>query len=346
MLILTTLMTGAIPKIGPEFSPQFQRGVVFSHNHSMVGGYGTEQAAQSLEELKALGVDTVAIVPLGYSFNLEDPRIFGYTGEDLTMTPDGVRRMIRSAHETGLAVTLAPQIWIGMYGSRGDWRGAIQMKSEEDWEEWFANYTEFISLWAQIAREEGVELFSVGSEMRTSTELQPERWRKVIRAVRGVYPGPCTYSANWADEIDFIEFWDQLEYIGISFYFPIGDGNLKERLAEAAKARGRVAEMASKFDKPVILLEAGFRSVPGAGMKPHAWRDGLPPPVDLEEQRLSFEVLFRTFWDEGWFFGFFWWQWFSDPNYAPLPPIDFQFRNKPAAEVLKEFYSQPNPRGT
>lgn len=338
------LATGLTPEIGSEFRPRFQRGVVFSHNHSEKGGYGTELAARSLVELKTHGVDSVMIVPLGYSFNLQDPRIFGYTGEDLTMTPDHVRQMIRSAHETGLAVTLAPQIWIGMYGARGDWRGEIQMKADEDWEEWFSNYTEFIRFWARMARDEGVELFCVGSEMRNSTERQPKRWREVIREVRDVYPGPCTYSANWADELNFIEFWDLLEYVGISFYFPIGSGNLTERLAEAAKAKERVAKVAERFDKPVLFLEAGFRSIPGAGLKPHAWRDGVPPPVDLEEQRLCFEVLFQTFWDEEWFFGFYWWQWFSDLNYSPVPAVDFQFRNKPAAEVVREYYSKPNPR--
>ncbi len=344
MLSLAVISIGRVPPIGADFQPRFQRGVVLAHNHSVERGYGSEMAARSLEELKKLGVDSVTIIPLGYSFNVEDPRIFGYTGEDLTMTPDSIRRMIRSAHAAGLAVTLAPQIWIGMYGARGDWRGDVRMKSGGEWREWFAAYTEFILTWARMAQEEGVELFSVGSEMRTSTELRPADWRQVILDVRGVYEGPCTYSANWAEEIDYIDFWDLLEYIGVSFYFPIGGGTLEDRLTEAAKARDHVAEVAARFNKPVLFLEAGFRSIPGAGLKPHSWRDDLPPPVDLEEQRVSFEVLFRTFWDQGWFYGFYWWHWFSDLDYHPQPPTDFQFRDKPAADVLRDFYAQPDPR--
>ncbi len=344
IVTLAAVSVGEVPPVGPDFQPRFQRGVVFAHNHSVERGYGTEMSSQSLEELKKLGVDSVTIVPLGYSFNVEDPRIFGYKGEDLTMTPASVRRTIRFAHAAGLRVTLAPQIWIGMYGARGDWRGDIRMKNRSDWQKWFAAYTEFILFWARMAQDERVELFCVGSEMRTSTELRPRDWRQVIRDVRGVYLGPCTYSANWADEIDFVDFWDLLEYIGISYYFPIGGGTLGERLVEAARARDRVGELARRFDKPVLFLEAGFRSIPGAGLQPHAWREDSLRAVDLEEQRISFEVLFRTFWNQEWFYGFYWWKWFSDLDYRVEPPTDFQFRNKPAAEVLRRFYGQPDPQ--
>ncbi len=327
------------------FEPVFQKGVAFLHNHSTETGYGTEMAARSLAELQRLGVDSVSLFPLGYAFNLHDPRIFGYRGEDLTMTPDAIRRTIRDAHALGLKVTLVPQIWVGMFGSRGDWRGDIRMKTDADWRAWFEAYTEFILFYAKMAEEEGVELFSVGSEMRLSTEFRQRDWRHVIRAVRGVYRGPCTYSANWADEIHYVKFWDLLEYIGLSAYFPVGDGPLAARLATAGETRNQIAALSARFNKPVLFLESGFRSVPGAGSKPHAWRDDEGPlPVDLEQQRLGYDVLFQTFWAEPWFYGFYWWDWFADLGYRPNPPTDFQFRDKPAAEVLRDYYQRPAPR--
>lgn len=331
-----------IPPVGPDFRPQFQKGVCFSHNHSLERGYGSAMAQESLAEIRALGANSVSITPLGYSFNLQDPRIFGYTGEDLTMTPDRVRQTIRAAHAAGLRVLLNPHIWIGLYGAPGEWRGDVAMKSEEDWRKWFASYREFILFFARMAEEEGVELFCVGSELRRTTLARPDDWRKLIREIRGVYRGPCTYSANWSGEFDEIKFWDLLEYVGISAYFPVGEGSLDERLATLAPTRDHLARFSRAWKKPIVFLESGFRSVTGAGRQPSAWQTGGVP--DPEEQRLDYEVWLRTFWGEPWFYGVYWWQWFADLDYVPQPPTDFQFRNKPAETTVRERFAPPDPQ--
>jgi hypothetical protein len=331
-----------IPAVGAEFRPEFQRGACFTHNHALDRGYGSEMAQRSLVELRSLGANYVSIAPVGYAFNLKDPRIFGYTGEDLTMTPDRVRKVIRDAHNAGLKVMLNPHIWIGLYGFPGEWRGDIKMTTDADWTAWFANYRKFILYFARMAQEEGVELFSVGSELRTATGMRPHEWRRVIHEVRGVYRGPCTYSANWADEFDRIKFWDLLEYVGISAYFPVGGGSLDARLAEAAKVRDRLAKFSRAWNKPVIFAESGFRSLRGAGESPSAWKNGAGEAADLEEQRLSYEAWLRTFWGEPWFYGVYWWQWFADLEYAPQPATDFQFRHKPAEALVREYFGRPD----
>jgi hypothetical protein len=192
-----------------------------------------------------------------------------------------------------------------------------------------------------MAEEEGVELFSVGSEMRSATKLRPDDWRALIPEIRGVYHGPCTYSANWAEEFDQIKFWDLLEYVGISAYFPIGGGTLEQRTAEAAKVSDRLEKFSRAWKKPIIFAESGFRSIDGAGLQPSAWQDGGAP--NPEEQRLSYEVWMKTFWGKPWFYGVYWWQWFSDPDFSPKPSTDFQFRNKPAEAVVRDYFAQPDP---
>jgi hypothetical protein len=331
-----------LPPVGAAFQPEFQKGVCFSHNHALDRGYGSDMAQRSLLEVKKLGANYVSLAPIGYSFNLQDPRIFGYTGEDLTMTPDRVRQTIRAAHDAGLKVLLNPHIWIGLYGSPGEWRGDVAMKTDADWKAWFASYRGFILFFARMAEEEGVELFSVGSEMRAATAARPDDWRRLILDVRGVYHGPCTYSANWAEEFDRIKFWDLLEYVGISAYFPIGGGSPEDRMAEAAKLRDRLARFSGAWKKPIVFLEAGFRSVHGAGAEPSAWRDDSAATVDLEEQRLCYETWLRTFRDEPWFYGVYWWQWFADLEFSPQPSTDFQFRNKPAEAVLRDYFGRPD----
>jgi len=356
LLAITLLLAGAglasceksaprserIPPIGTAFRPEFQKGVCFSHNHALNRGYGSEMAEESLRLVRELGANAVSISPVGYMFNLHDPRVFGYRGEDLTMTPERVRKTIRDAHAAGLQVFLNPHIWVGLYGSPGEWRGDVEMKSDEDWRKWFKSYREFILFFARMAEEEGVELFSVGSEMRRATEMRPYEWRLLIREVRGVYHGPCTYAANWSEEFDRIPFWDLLEYVGISAYFPVGSGTLEERIAAASEVRDGLARFSRAWNKPIFFAELGFRSAARAGEAPSEWKTGAA--VDLEEQRLCYEAMLPVMWNEPWFSGVYCWQWFSDLTFSPDPATDFQFRGKPAEAVIRQFFTQPRTR--
>ncbi len=332
------------PPVGGGFHPVFQKGVIFSHNHSKSAGYGTGTAADSLLAIRELGADAVAIIPIGYSFNIHHPEIFGYRGEDLTMSRDHITRVIHDAQTRGLRVVLNPHLWIGVHWGEGEWRGYVRMLTEEDWDRWFEQYGIFITYFAEIAAECRVDLFCVGSELEGTTLSHPERWRSLIRKVRGIYSGPCTYSANWGGEFEAISFWDELEYIGISAYFPIGDGGKDARLAEAAKVRDRLAALHQQTKKPILFLEAGFQSRPGAGKEPSAWRWNVKEPSDVEEQRLCYEVYFQTFWPQPWFFGVYWWQWFADPVYDAAQTSGYPFRGKPAEEVVRQWFSKPAPR--
>lgn len=332
------------PAIGDSFQPVFQKGISFSHNHSETAGYGTGTAADSLMQIKQLGADAVAIIPIGYSFNIHHPEIIGYRGEDLTMTREHLVRVIADAKTRGLKVMLNPHLWIGVHWGVGEWRGRVVMQSEEDWERWFDQYRSFITYFARIAQETGVDLFCVGSELEGTTQAHPDRWRDLIREVRGIYHGPCTYSANWGGEFETIEFWDELEYIGISAYFPVGAGDREARLAEAATVRDRLARLHAETGKPILFVEAGFQSQPGSGENPSQWTWKTDAPVDLEEQVLNYEVYFQTFWPQPWFYGVYWWQWFADPEYGATQRSGYPFRGKPAEQVVENWFSKPDPR--
>ncbi|MCX7713364.1 MAG: hypothetical protein N2035_06845 [Chthoniobacterales bacterium] len=294
-----------------------------------------------MQAIRELGANYVSLSPIGWSFHLGYEKIIGWGGEEPTLTPNSVRRAIRDAHSVGLKVLLNPQIWVGFYGTPGRWRGGIRMESEEKWEEWFQEYMRFILFWAWLAQEEGVELFSVGSELEGTTRERVEDWRRVIRSVRAVYRGPCTYSANWSGEFESFPLWDELEYIGVSGYFPIGSGGKEERLQAAEGIKKRLVAVSERYKKkPVLFLEVGYRSVAGAGEKPAEWEDEVLRMPDLEEQRLCYEVFFEAFWDEHWFSGAYLWNWYSDPQYRPLVENDYSFRGKPAEGVVRRYFGK------
>jgi hypothetical protein len=327
----------------PGFTPVFQRGVCFSHNHSADRGYGSAQARQSLAAIKQLGATFVSLQPIGYSFNIHHPDIIGYRGEDLTLTADHLRRAIRDAHADGLQVLLNPHLWIGIHWGQGDWRGEVSMRTPEDWTRWFAQYESFISYFAAIAQEEGVELLSVGSELQGTTLSHPDEWRALIRRVRGIYRGPCTYSANWGGEFESVPFWDELEYLGLSAYFPLGSGDRAAKGRAAADVRTRLAALHRRTGKPILFVESGFQSQADAGLDPSRWTWNSRAAVDLEAQRELYEVWMETFWQEPWFYGVYWWQWFADPSFSGAGDNSYVFRGKPAEAVVRRFFQSPSP---
>jgi hypothetical protein len=69
-------------------------------------------------------------------------------GDD--MADAELRAAIRDAHALGLAVLVKPHVWVPE-----SWAGAVAMNSEEDWQEWFANYRRELDRIARIAEEEG-----------------------------------------------------------------------------------------------------------------------------------------------------------------------------------------------
>ena len=238
---------------------------------------------------------------------------------------------------------LKPQIWVR---GRGSWVGDIAMRSEEDWGSWFRLYTEFIVHYAELAEASGIDMVSVGTEL-AGTIHREEEWREVIAAVRQVYSGDLTYSANWNRSYLEVGFWDALDYIGVSVYFPLnlesaGESDTSAPLRGAWKQhRYQLAALAQRVGKSLIFTEAGYRSESGSVAEPWEWRNG--GDVDLEIQAAAYDALLATFWPEPWFAGVFFWKWGphrdggpEDEGYTP--------RNKPAAAIMTRWFQQPAAR--
>ena len=91
----------------------------------------------------------------------------------------------------------------------------------EDWLQWEEDYRRFVLHYARLAAETDMEMFCIGIELHLSIRHRPLFWRRLIDEVREVYPGAMTYGANWFQEYQEVDFWDQLDYIGIHAYFPV-----------------------------------------------------------------------------------------------------------------------------
>src|SRR5262245_31979658 len=294
---------------------------------------GTSRAA-----LRDTGANWMGLLVTWYQQDASSNVIARNPDPNKDHTDARIRTAIQDAHSRGLQVMLKPHV----DALNGQWRGDF---NPSDPAAWFQSYTQFIVHYAQIAQEEGAELYCMGTEFKTiSGAANRDRWIAVINAIRGAYGGPLTYAANAtfpADEFTSVSFWDQLDIIGLDGYFTLTDQN-NPTLAQLISAwtSNRFGEnivaafqnFASSRQKPLIFTEIGYKSTDGTNREP--WNFGLSGAVDTAEQRDCYEAAF-TVWSQqsSWMRGFFWWAW-------PVPPPaandgDYNPRSKAAETVLR-----------
>ena len=227
---------------------------------------------------------------------------------------------------------LKPHLW----GRR--FTGDIRFERREDFDQWFGQYRRWILHYARLAELYQVELLSIGNELN-GVSIHEDAWRELIRAVRRVYSGPITFAANWNEEFERITFWDQLDYAGVNFYYPLAEqGKAPDpdspRMRELVR---RLEAVSERFGKPVLFTEVGYPSLATAAAEP--WKETTAGP-DPQMQRQCYEAVFQAFSEQPFFAGFYWWKWPShgrgsglDVSHSPI--------GKPALAVLSHWYQRP-----
>lgn len=252
------------------------------------------------------------------------------------ITPDDatVRALLAEAKVLKLRVFLLPIVHLPVQAP-GQWRGTL---APRDVEAWWASYREFIMHYARLGAGQA-DLLAVGSEL-VSQEREAARWRALIAEVRGVFPGQLTYSANW-DHFEPVAFWDALDVIGVSAYWPLATAPGADE-ASMARAWGSFRSHLERFaaGRPYLLTEVGFPSHALAAVRP--WDHGHQGPVDVEAQHTAWRATLQAWHDAPGLAGFFAWNWFGlggldDAGYSP--------RGKPAESLLKYWFGQANGAG-
>lgn len=309
----------------------FQRGMcytiwdrtAFSHPDSRI----------ALKQLKKMRVEYVQIVVTQYQEKFNSMRI-----QETQRTPNdrSVVEAISTVHELGMKVLLKPHIDLEDDEGEGYWRGDIGFYNEEDWKKWFKEYKKFILHYAEIARDNDVEILCVGTELLFATQ-KTEYWLDVIAAVREIYPGKLVYAANW-DEYKFVEFWDKLDMAGIDAFFPLTykpDPTMEDIKKGWEKWGHEIASWQSKINKPVIFTECGYASSAHAPSEP--WASGRGKP-DLDIQERCYIALFEAARDWPWLAGMYWWDWGPDLRDGGPKHNHFTPMGKPAIEVMERYY--------
>ncbi len=291
------------------------------------GGYGSMDAREDIQLLKNIGSTSVTIVPNWYVKNTSANEI--KPDPKKTPTDKSLGKVISWAREAGLKVILKPHV----DSMDETFRGEIQ---PSDRTKWFSSYGNFIGHYAGLAANNGVDVFAIGTELKSlSGDTDP--WKKVAQDVRAKFNGKLTYAANW-DEVDQVQFWDNLDVIGVDAYYPLaGEGQepTEDELVSAWQTPiSNLEATSSKWGKPVMFTEIGYPSQVGAAVHPHEVRPGDPP--DQEAQAVAYRAAFAALAGKPWFQGMQWWSWRTDPGRKEDPTIDYTPEGKKAEQVLIE----------
>ncbi|RCX22738.1 hypothetical protein DFP94_101321 [Fontibacillus phaseoli] len=260
------------------------------------GTWGNEEASVSMETM----VDTTGANWIAIAFSALQATAFSteipYRNEP-TVSDEEVRWAVKKSKSLGLKVCLKPIVNC----ADGTWRAHINffdkdVPCEPKWRDWFASYNDYILHFAKIAEETGCEMLCIGCEM-VQTDRRESEWRNLISEVRKVYGGLVTYNCDKYQE-DNIAWWDALDLISSSGYYPIDDWDAQ---------LDRIESVVKRYNKPFFFMEAGCPSRTGSAAIPNDWT--LQGEANQAEQADFYRVMFQKCGKRDWVRGFMLWDW-------------------------------------
>jgi hypothetical protein len=348
------------PGPGPALASDFCRGVNWWQEEDRGDGGKT-----SFRALADLGVNWISI-------HTWDPLQRGIHSPDWAaprrpLVIQNLPELVRNAHAAGLKVMVKPHLEMRGYepteeerrilrgrdeearrtlfarfraereGRPRAWHNDIEMKTDDDWRAWFSRYEEYLLSYVRQAAEAGADAFCVGRETDKAAIAREGDWRRLIARVRQGFKGPLTYSANF-DGYERIPFWDALDVIGISAYFPLALGEAPPSASDLAERWDGVMtplrELSRRTNRRVVFTEIGYPALATGARRPWEENDG---PADVWLQARLYEAALAAVSRQPFLAGSFFWLW-EGTSRPPFRDSSFSIQDKPAAFVMARFY--------
>jgi hypothetical protein len=308
------------------------------------GQFSSASAKQAFQKIASLGSNSIELTA----------RIWTQTGTSTSVFAEPTKTEgdaslltgFQAAHDAGLSVLFKAALST-LNGTR------VSSLAPADIAGFFASYKAEIVHLATIAQAADVEMFAIGNEMSSLSGQQYRGyWTDLIAAVREVYHGELTYAAA-TDEAAHVSFWDQLDTIGVNTYPPLTASHaptvqelvdawtavpLNPYYAAAFDYKSPVDflhSLATRYDKPLLMTEVGYRSVDGAAIAPGSWTSNGTP--DVTEQADAYNAFFQVWSAHGgsWFKGAELWQWDLNNQYSST---GYSVMGKPAEAVVSQYF--------
>ena len=207
--------------------------------------------------------------------------------------------LIAYSKSKGLKVILKPMLNV----RDGYWRAYIRFFDEDvpcepKWSDWFRNYNNYILHYGEICEKYNVDTLIIGCEM-VGTDHRENEWRSLVNKLRKIYGGKLTYNCDKYQEHN-VKWWDVLDYISSSGYYPIGS---------MKKEFNRIEEVVKRYNKPFFFAEAGCPSVQGGGKSPNDWSVTINGDSSEEEQYNYYNEILKESLNKDFILGFCFWDW-------------------------------------
>jgi hypothetical protein len=298
------------------------------------------ESFSNFHSLKRINAQWVAITPYAFSKKGEAHVTFNQQSNWWGEQTEGTSVMLQQAKAEGLKVMLKPHVWVMGEG----WCGQFDLKTEEEWKVWELAYARYILSNAKIAEKYHVELLCIGTEYRIAAVKRSHYWKALIKTIRKVYSGKITYASNW-DNYQQINFWDELDYIGVDAYFPLSPSkevNTLELNQNWDPILQDLSSFSKRIKKPIIFTEFGYKSSDFS-----AWNQWEIESVrenelvNIEAQEKAYQTLFKKVWHKPWFGGGFLWKWYADDAQSGgIQNSDYTPQHKPVEKIVRQFYKQ------
>ena len=262
----------------------------------------------------------------------------------ITTSDADIALAIQRAKAAGLRVMFEPKIWCPKCQPL-HWRGILKPKNRKAF---FRNYRAMINHYARIAQDEGVEVYFIGSEMNT-LQGDTAEWREIATQARERFRGRLAYEVNW-DTWSEPKFWDAVDLVSVSAYFPLSDAarpklaDLKAgwRSSRTKDFRNRnwfedMATLARTTGKQVLFGECGYLSSTYAARRPYDESARYEPDQQLQAD--AYQALLETFEGEPWWAGVIWWEWYPTTGSDPGESTTYSPRDKLAEQLLTAWYA-------
>jgi len=308
-------------------------------NGLTVVGVPSAYTANPIPRLKQTHANWICLVPYGFGkigstdikYNLD----WQWWGEKR----EGIIETIRLAKAQNLKVLLKPQIYF-----HGSWPGDLDFKTENEWQNWEASYKKFITFFLEIAECENLEMFCIGTEFKQSVTKRNDFWVHLIKEARKIYTGEITYSSNW-DHFNTIDFWNELDYIGISAYYPLVDKKTAavNDIVKAWKPTlKKLKKVSDKTGKSILFTEYGYLSVDGCTYENWNLEKRINSlNVNQQAQADAFDALYKVFSDQDFWAGGFIWKWFpNNQGHEGYIDKDYTPQDKLAEKVIADWFKK------
>lgn len=295
---------------------------------------------EGVDRIAELGANSLLVVTPMYQKHATSTTI--RHRPKLCPTESQLVRILERGRQRGLFTVLMPIVLIEKPEGK-EWRGVIE---PHDWDEWWKSYERFLDHYVEIARAADVDMLVVGSELN-STEDQLERWDDLIASVRNRFGGHLSYSANW-DRFDKVKLWPKVDVMSVSSYFELereSPGAPESDLVAAWQPiQRRLASAADRWERPLLLIEVGYPSLPWANAHPWNYVAEHGTRADHESQARCWRAFFGAWNDlltdpDGSVLGVCGYRW--DPYHAGDEyDTGYGIVGKPAYDVIRSGFAE------